>query len=65
MKKDIIQIILKVLIYALGLVAAYFGVSSFTSCTISRSSDIQGRAIIVTNDTTIINHSGSIQFPKR
>ena len=65
MKKEIIQIILKVLIYALGLVAAYFGVTSFTSCTVVRSSDIQGRAVIVTNDTTVINHSGSVQFPKR
>ena len=65
MKKEIIQIILKVLIYALGLVAAYFGVSSFASCTVSRLSDVKGRAVIVTNDTTIINHSGSIQFPKR
>ena len=65
MKKDIIQIILKVLIYALGLVAAYFGVSSFTSCSVARSSQSSGRAVIVTTDTTIINHSGSFKFTKQ
>lgn len=65
MKKEIIKIVLKVLIYALGLIGAYFGVTSMTSCTVHRSSDIQGRAVIVTTDTTVINHSGSIKFPKK
>ena len=65
MKKEVLKIILKVLIYALGLVAAYFGVSSVTSCTVARSSESNGRAVIVTTDTTVINHSGSIKFPKQ
>ena len=65
MKKEIIKIVIKVLVYALGLIGTYFGVTSMMSCTIQRSSDIQGRAVIVTNDTTVINHSGSIQFPKK
>ena len=62
MDKAIWKIIIKVIIYALGLIAAYLGVSSFTSCTIQRSSEAVGRAVIVTCDTTIVNHHGSISF---
>lgn len=64
-KKTVIQIVLKVLLYAIGLVAAAYGVSAMTACTVTRSSDIQGRAVIVTTDTTVINHSGTIKFPKQ
>lgn len=64
-KKTIIQIVLKVLMYAIGLIAAAYGVSAMTSCAVTRSSDIQGRAVIFTTDTTVINHSGTIQFPRR
>lgn len=62
MKKDILKIIIKVLIYALGLFGAYFGVSAVTSCTIQRSSDIEGKAVIVTVDTTVVRHSGTVRF---
>lgn len=65
MKKEVLKIIVKVLIYALGLVAAYLGVSSVTSCTVTRSSESNGRAVIVTTDTTVINHSGTLRFPKQ
>lgn len=64
-KKTIIQIIVKVAIYALGLIAAALGVSAMCSCTITRSSQSQGRAIIVTNDTTIIEHGGLVKFTKQ
>ena len=36
-----------------------------TSCTVTRSSDVDGRAVIVTTDTTVINHSGTFKFPKK
>lgn len=49
MKKELIKIIIKVALYALGLIAAYFGVSTMTSCT------------IVTVDTTIVKHNGIIR----
>ena len=62
MDKEIWKIIIKVVIYALGLIAAYLGVSSMTSCTVQRSSDINGRATIVTVDTTVVNHSGLFRF---
>lgn len=61
-KKELIKIVIKVLIYTLTLIGGYFGVTSLTSCTIQRKSEIKGRAIIVTNDTTIVNHDGRFEF---
>lgn len=61
-KKEIIKIVVKVLLYLLTLIGGYFGVTSLTSCTIQRKAAIKGRAIIVTNDTTIVNHDGSLEF---
>lgn len=57
MKKDFLFILIKVLIYALGLIATYLGVTSLTSCSTSRNVDIHGRAIIVTHDTTFVEHT--------
>lgn len=61
MNKEIIKIVIKVVIYALGLIAAYLGVTSLSSCTFSRSSVAEGRAIIVTVDTTYFNHQGVLK----
>lgn len=65
MKQKTIQLILKILAAVLAVLCSFFGVTSLTSCTVTRSSDIQGRAIIVTADTTVINHSGTIKFPRQ
>lgn len=61
MKKDLLVIVIKVAIYALGLVAAYLGVTSLSSCTYSRSTIGEGRATIITTDTTFIKHSGILK----
>lgn len=61
-KKELIKIVIKVLLYILTLVGGYFGIASLTSCTIQRKAEIKGRAIIVTNDTTIVNHDGSLEL---
>lgn len=61
MKKEIIKIIIKVALYALGLIAAYLGVSTMTSCSTSHNVVASGRATIVTVDTTIVKHGGSIR----
>lgn len=61
MKKEIIQIIIKVAIYALGLIAAYFGVTSLASCSTSHNVVARGRSTIVTVDTTIVKHCGYIR----
>ena len=62
MNKEVIKIIIKVLIYALGLIGAYFGVSSMTSCTVQRQFDSLGKGTIIVSDTTHISHSGSWFF---
>ncbi len=58
MKKEMFKIIIKVALYALGLIAAYFGVSSMTSCSTSGNVVVRGRSTIVTVDTTIVKHDG-------
>lgn len=56
MNKELIKLIFKILIYVITAVASYFGVASLTSCSTSRDVVLKGRAVIVTNDTTIIDH---------
>ena len=61
MKKEFIKIIIKVALYALGLIAAYFGVSTMTSCSTSHNVVASGRTTIVTVDTTIVKHNGFVR----
>lgn len=61
MKKEIIQIVIKVAIYALGLIATALGVSSLTSCATSHDVQSVGKTTIVTTDTTIVKHNGFIR----
>ena len=61
MKKDILKIIIKVAMYALGLVAAYFGVSSMTSCSTSHNVAVRGHTTIVSVDTTFVKHNGFVR----
>lgn len=61
MKKEIIKIVIKVLLYALGLIGSYLGVSALTSCTTSHSVDGSGKTTVVTTDTTYIYHSGFLK----
>ena len=61
MKKEIIKIVVKVLIYALGLIGSYLGISALTSCSASHSIDGSGKTTIVTMDTTYIYHSGALK----
>lgn len=62
MNKEIIKIIIRVLIYALGLIGTYFGVSAMTSCTVQRNFDSSGRGTVIIADTTHLVHSGSWFF---
>ena len=61
MKKEIVKIIIKVALYALGLIAAYFGVSTMTSCSTSHNVVARGRTTIVSVDTTIVKHNGFVR----
>ena len=58
-KQVIFKFVIKVLLYALTLVASYLGVSSLTSCSAYRSVDSVGRTRIVVVDTTFVSHKGS------
>lgn len=57
MKKKILQIILKVLIYALGLIGSAVGISALASCSSSRAVQVHGRGVVLFQDTTFIDHS--------
>lgn len=60
-KKEIIKIVIKVLIYALGLIASAVGISALASCSASHSIDGAGKTTIVTIDSTFIYHSGALK----
>lgn len=57
MNKEVLKIIVKVLIYALGLIGSYLGISALTSCTSSRAVECHGKTTILVQDSTIIEHS--------
>lgn len=57
MNKEIIKIIIKVLIYALGLIGSYFGITALTSCSSSRAVQFHGRGTVIFQDTTHIDHT--------
>lgn len=65
MKRNLFKFIVKVLLYALTLIAGYLGVASFTSCTASRSVESSGRAKVVITDSTFIDHRGLLNFKFR
>lgn len=64
MNKEFINILIKVLIYFLGLVGTYFGISTLTSCTVQRNFESSGRGTVIISDTTHLVHSGSWFFNK-
>lgn len=57
MKKEVLKFVIKVLIYALGLIGSYLGISALTSCSSSRAVDCKGSTTIFIHDTTTIQHS--------
>lgn len=57
MKKEILKIVIKVLIYALGLIGSFLGISALTSCSSSRAVQVHGRGSVIIQDTTFVDHS--------
>jgi hypothetical protein len=57
MRKEIFKIVIKVLIYALGLVGSYLGITALASCSSNRAVECSGRTTILIQDTTNIQHS--------
>lgn len=65
MKKDLFKILIKVLIYALTLVGAYFGVSSVASCSISREFKHSGVGYFQYYDTLHIHGTNNLYKDSR
>nr|DAH89811.1 MAG TPA: hypothetical protein [Microviridae sp.] len=61
MNKDIIKIIVKVLVYALTLIAGYFGVTALSSCSASHQIQGYGKTSVITTDTTFVYHDGYLK----
>lgn len=61
MNKEILKIVVKVLIYALTLIAGYFGISSLASCSSSHNVESTGVTRIHVVDTTYIKHNGFVR----
>lgn len=57
MNKEVFKIIIKVLIYALGLIGSAIGISALSSCTSNRAVECHGKTTILIQDTTTIQHS--------
>ena len=57
MKKEFLKILIKVLIYVLGLIGSYLGISALTSCSSSRAVQVHGRGSVIIQDTTFVDHS--------
>lgn len=57
MKKELLKVIIKVLIYALGLIGSALGISALASCASSRSVQFHGRGTVLIQDTTFVEHS--------
>nr|CDL65710.1 unnamed protein product [uncultured bacterium] len=59
MKKEIFKTVIKVLIFALGLIASYLVISALTSCSSSRDVQFHGRGTVLIQDTTFVEHSNN------
>lgn len=57
MQKEVLKIIIKVLIYALGLIGSALGISALTSCSSSRVVECHGKTTVLIQDSTTIEHS--------
>lgn len=63
MKTDLLKIFFKVLIYALGLLATYFGVSSLASCSVDRHFIHQGTGYFQFFDTLHVHGQSDTYYP--
>ena len=60
-KKEILKIVIKVIIYALGLIGSYLGISALSSCSSSHNVESYGVTRIHVVDTTFIKHGGFVR----
>ena len=60
-KKELLKIVVKVLIYALGLIGSYLGITALTSCSSTHNVESSGITRILVSDTTYVKHHGYIR----
>lgn len=63
-KKEKIEVIESTCAVVLWMVICFVIISVFGSCTTSQNVEAKGRTVIVTTDTTVVNHGGYIKFQK-
>lgn len=63
-KKDKIEVAESTFAVVLWTVICFTILCVFGSCKASQSVDAQGRTVIITTDTTVVNHSGYIKIQK-
>ena len=63
-KKEKIEMIESTCAVVLWIVICFVVISVFGSCTTSQNVEAKGRTVIVTTDTTVVNHGGYIKFQK-
>lgn len=63
-RKEKIEVIESTCAIVLWTVICFVVISVFGSCTSSQNVEAKGRTVIVTTDTTVVNHGGYIKFQK-
>lgn len=63
-RKEKIEVIECTCAVVLWAVICFVVISVFGSCTTSQNVEAKGRTVIVTTDTTVVNHGGYIKFQK-
>lgn len=63
-KKEKIEVIESACAVVIWTVISFVVISVFGSCTTSQNVEAKGRTVIVTTDTTVVNHGGHIKFQK-
>ena len=63
-KKEKIEVVESTCAFVLWTVICFVVLGVFGSCKTSQNVDANGRTVIVTTDTTVVNHSGFIKIQK-
>ena len=63
-KKEKIEVIGSTCAVVVWMAICFVVISVFGSCTTSQNVEANGRTVIVTTDTTVVNHGGYIKFQK-
>lgn len=63
-KKEKIEVIESTFAVVLWTLICFVVICVFGSCTTSHNVEAKGRTVIVTTDTTVVNHGGYIKFQK-